>query len=410
MAEIATEDPPPEEEENAGDQVSEEQKTEREEAKQQEEEQQQEDEEEEEESKKPSEIRDEDEQTSATQDDSDSDSDTDDEYNSEDEERKTVAQVSTLTQTPPPVKTTVSACHTPPIIVPSSTPEIANVTSGVRVTEASVSSGTPSSPGRCISVSSPGRGHKIFMVTRVESPLEQQQSDLTNKTPSVSASSKQQPFSQDQQSAERSTSAQETSEEVSQVSAGSKPGETEPSLSTIEEQPSTLSQMQQEANPSTEPDKEATREEAVHTEHAQIHHTAPTESEELFQDQLKPAEEVHEEPSSSNLTGDLQEELTKHLDTETPNNDQHLDKDASLEQDSETVNSFYSSEEVKSLDTAPSSGTTLPNGLKPEFTKHLLEPEAHKAACCVMEHSEFTLLNIAALMRTFMAFLNNIYS
>uniref|UniRef100_A0AAR2JFU7 Protein phosphatase 1 regulatory subunit 37 n=1 Tax=Pygocentrus nattereri TaxID=42514 RepID=A0AAR2JFU7_PYGNA len=36
----------------------------------------------------------------------------------------------------------------------------------------------PPSPGRCISVSSPGRGHKIFMVTRVESPPEQQQSLL----------------------------------------------------------------------------------------------------------------------------------------------------------------------------------------------------------------------------------------
>uniref|UniRef100_A0A8C8FCX0 Protein phosphatase 1 regulatory subunit 37 n=1 Tax=Oncorhynchus tshawytscha TaxID=74940 RepID=A0A8C8FCX0_ONCTS len=35
--------------------------------------------------------------------------------------------------------------------------------------------GTPPSPGRCISVSSPGRGHKIFMVTRVESPSDQQQ-------------------------------------------------------------------------------------------------------------------------------------------------------------------------------------------------------------------------------------------
>lgn len=31
----------------------------------------------------------------------------------------------------------------------------------------------------------------------------------------------------------------------------------------------------------------------------------------------------------------------------------------------------------------------LPNGLKPEFAFHLLEPETPKAACCVMEHSEF---------------------
>lgn len=45
----------------------------------------------------------------------------------------------------------------------------------VTVTESAAPPGTPPSPGRCISVSSPGRGHKIFMVTRVESPPEQQQ-------------------------------------------------------------------------------------------------------------------------------------------------------------------------------------------------------------------------------------------
>lgn len=404
MAEIATEDPPPEEEEVAGDQVSEEQKTKHEE--EQEEEQQQQ-----EEREKPSEVREDEEQTSVTQDDSDSDTDTDDDDNEDVGETKTAAQTSTLNQTPPPVNTTFSACQTPPTNTPRSTPETATVVSGIRVTEASVSSGTPSSPGRCFSVSSPGRGHKIFMVTRVESPPEQQQqqqqekqqqSDLTkhvqeNKTPSES-SSKQQPVSQDQQSAERTTSAQETSEEPSRVSAESKPGEIEPSLSTTEEQPSTHSQTQQELNPSTE----TVRDESVHTEHAQIHHTAPAEPKDLFQDQLKPAEEVHRKPSSSNaVSGELQEQLTEHLDTGMPNDDQQLDKDTSLEQDLETVNSFSSAEEVESVDTAPPPGITLPNGLKPEFTLHLLEPEAHKAACCVMEHSEFTVFNIALLMQLF---------
>ncbi|XP_034025120.1 protein phosphatase 1 regulatory subunit 37 [Thalassophryne amazonica] len=55
-----------------------------------------------------------------------------------------------------------------------------NVSPGITVTESPAPPGTPSSPGRCISVSSPGRGHKIFMVTRVESPPEQQaQNDHT---------------------------------------------------------------------------------------------------------------------------------------------------------------------------------------------------------------------------------------
>lgn len=59
---------------------------------------------------------------------------------------------------------------------PSASP--AGVISGITVTESAAPPGTPPSPGRCISVSSPGRGHKIFMVTRVESPPEQQQLQL----------------------------------------------------------------------------------------------------------------------------------------------------------------------------------------------------------------------------------------
>ncbi|KAJ3591088.1 hypothetical protein NHX12_009035 [Muraenolepis orangiensis] len=49
------------------------------------------------------------------------------------------------------------------------------VLSAITVTESPLQHGTPPSPGRCISVSSPGKGHKIFMVTRVESPPDQQQ-------------------------------------------------------------------------------------------------------------------------------------------------------------------------------------------------------------------------------------------
>uniref|UniRef100_A0A667XC98 Protein phosphatase 1 regulatory subunit 37 n=1 Tax=Myripristis murdjan TaxID=586833 RepID=A0A667XC98_9TELE len=70
---------------------------------------------------------------------------------------------------PPP-----SASQMPPSpsVSPAGGPSII---SGITVTESPVPPGTPPSPGRCISVSSPGRGHKIFMVTRVESPPEQQQ-------------------------------------------------------------------------------------------------------------------------------------------------------------------------------------------------------------------------------------------
>ncbi|XP_029373896.1 protein phosphatase 1 regulatory subunit 37 [Echeneis naucrates] len=60
-----------------------------------------------------------------------------------------------------------------------------SVISGITVTESPVPPGTPPSPGRCISVSSPGRGHKIFMVTRVESPPEQQQLHLPISAPAA---------------------------------------------------------------------------------------------------------------------------------------------------------------------------------------------------------------------------------
>ncbi|XP_056229547.1 protein phosphatase 1 regulatory subunit 37 [Seriola aureovittata] len=62
--------------------------------------------------------------------------------------------------------------------------------SGITVTESAVPPGTPPSPGRCISVSSPGRGHKIFMVTRVESPPEQQQLQLPLSAPAAPSQTK----------------------------------------------------------------------------------------------------------------------------------------------------------------------------------------------------------------------------
>ncbi|XP_069004241.1 protein phosphatase 1 regulatory subunit 37 [Embiotoca jacksoni] len=56
-----------------------------------------------------------------------------------------------------------------------------SVISVINVRESAAPPGTPPSPGRCISVSSPGRGHKIFMVTRVESPPEQQTKEASKK-------------------------------------------------------------------------------------------------------------------------------------------------------------------------------------------------------------------------------------
>ncbi|XP_047449423.1 protein phosphatase 1 regulatory subunit 37 [Mugil cephalus] len=77
-----------------------------------------------------------------------------------------------VTQSPVSASRTLSPPSASPAGVPS-------VISGITVTESTAPPGTPPSPGRCISVSSPGRGHKIFMVTRVESPPEQPLLKLT---------------------------------------------------------------------------------------------------------------------------------------------------------------------------------------------------------------------------------------
>ncbi|KAM6987781.1 protein phosphatase 1 regulatory subunit 37 isoform 1-T2 [Tautogolabrus adspersus] len=108
-----------------------------------------------------------------------SDSDTEDEEEVVTKSSSTSNSCAFLNQTAPESQTaaaqpllSASSTSSPPSASPAGGP---NVISGITVTESTAPPGTPPSPGRCISVSSPGRGHKIFMVTRVESPPEQQQ-------------------------------------------------------------------------------------------------------------------------------------------------------------------------------------------------------------------------------------------
>ncbi|PWA20379.1 hypothetical protein CCH79_00003870 [Gambusia affinis] len=101
----------------------------------------------------------------------DSDSDTEDEGEVVTKSSPVVSNQAAPVSQPPP-----SASRTPSPHSASPTRAPALIT-GITVTESTVPAplGTPPSPGRCISVSSPGRGHKIFLVTRVESPPEQLQ-------------------------------------------------------------------------------------------------------------------------------------------------------------------------------------------------------------------------------------------
>lgn len=127
-------------------------------------------------------------ETSAPQVNLESDSDTEDEEEEEvvTNSSSTASSSTHLNQTAPQIQTGVaqpllSASHesSSPSASPAGGP---SVIPGITVTESAVPPGTPPSPGRCISVSSPGRGHKIFMVTRVESPPEQQQLQLQLST------------------------------------------------------------------------------------------------------------------------------------------------------------------------------------------------------------------------------------
>ena len=113
-----------------------------------------------------------------------SDSDT------EDEEEEVVTKSTSSTRLNQPAPQTqnhpLSASHTSSSTSASPNGRL-SVISSITVTESTAPPGTPPSPGRCISVSSPGRGHKIFMVTRVESPPEQQLLQLQLSKPPASS-------------------------------------------------------------------------------------------------------------------------------------------------------------------------------------------------------------------------------
>uniref|UniRef100_A0AAY4C7S1 Protein phosphatase 1 regulatory subunit 37 n=1 Tax=Denticeps clupeoides TaxID=299321 RepID=A0AAY4C7S1_9TELE len=223
----------------------------------------------------------------------DSDSDTEEE---EDEEVTTkspplVAPPGSTPTASPKSNPIISTAHT----IPS--PPVSNL-SGVTVTNAPLPPGTPPTPGRCISVSSPGRGHKIFMVTRVESPPEQpQQRHPTDHS----------------------------------VSDANKAASRAPPATSLQQQPARTTEHQEDL-------RESRR---------------PLESESERTVELEPLNQTEEQRAVQNHSNECQ--------TEGP---------AGSPGDLEPV------------------GAALPNGLKPEFALHLLDPEGPKPGSCVMEHGE----------------------
>uniref|UniRef100_A0A671K3Z4 Protein phosphatase 1 regulatory subunit 37 n=1 Tax=Sinocyclocheilus anshuiensis TaxID=1608454 RepID=A0A671K3Z4_9TELE len=227
----------------------------------------------------------------------DSDSDTEDEDAAE--EPKTPANTTSPIAIP-----AINACKAVP-----SMPPLPGSPGGITVTEASAVPRAPPSPGRCFSVSSPGRGRKIFMVTRVESPPEQQQTTVLAKGVSEWAAQSQActqtnlkaPFDARSQPPE-----QPTASELSTLTsrAETTPAPVEPlntSMSSLADKQENLKESQSE----------------------------------IAQDPATPFEKDKGHPAGS-------------------------------------------------------TGASLPNGLKPEFAFHLLEPKGPKPASCIMEHVSVT--------------------
>uniref|UniRef100_A0A673GT99 Protein phosphatase 1 regulatory subunit 37 n=1 Tax=Sinocyclocheilus rhinocerous TaxID=307959 RepID=A0A673GT99_9TELE len=206
----------------------------------------------------------------------DSDSDT------EDEDAAEEPKASANTTHPIPIPA-ISACK-----AVASTPPLPESPAGITVTEASAVPGAPASPSRCFSVSSPGRGHKIFMVTRVESPPEQQQMTA---------------FS------ERAAESQTSTQTNIKAPLDAPLNQTASELSTLTSRAETTPAPVQPLNASS------------------------------LADNIETSQNVREKAEGH---------------------------------------------------PAVSTAAALPNGLKPEFAFHLLEPEGPKPASCIMEHVSVT--------------------
>ncbi|XP_026143880.1 protein phosphatase 1 regulatory subunit 37-like [Carassius auratus] len=308
-----------------------------------------------------------------------------------------------------------SANTTPPIEIPAinactavaSTPPPPGSPARITVTEASPVPGSPASPGRCISVSSPGRGRKIFMVTRVESPPEQQQMNAFGKGVSERAAESQTPTQTDIKAPLDAPSNQKASELSTLTShAETTPAPVQPlNVSSHDEQentkessptgiapePSTPSESQKDAivadhlivdtNIETSHNVSET---CSHTEQKQD--TQPSVSgqsrdPETLKPKVAPCPEQLGEVHPGANGGERVQSSEQQQATHEPLDEDDCARAGSPDQ--------ISTEEAEGHP-AGSMGTALPNGLKPEFAFHLLEPEGPKPASCIMEHVSVT--------------------
>ncbi|XP_075997379.1 protein phosphatase 1 regulatory subunit 37 [Genypterus blacodes] len=406
-----------------------------------------------------------------------SDSDTDD----EEEEVVLSKDPSTPDPTPSSNQTepqTQAAIAQPPISAsPKSSSPPASPASGgtslITVTESPVPPGNPPSPGRCISVSSPGRGHKIFMVTRVESPPEQQQLQLQVRkdwlrtdapaAPRQDLAKEITPTTQQTQEEIKSPAepaqTQETKEEVKESSPAlpEECKETEQSPAALNNK--TLTHTLEAPNQNTEPSpptqkvtlhaldpeetdpslrapshaspeqvvafqlkgeetESTTREEGeegeeegqshadnsslavqppqMDTSHAQLQNELASPSDKSPSQSPNQAEETEavlaqqgqqEAPASppenaKPAAGETEEEQEAEPSERPPSPPQAEDSP----DDSSADDEEFFDDPLIGVEADEVMGSTLPNGLKPEFSLHLLDGESPKPGSCVMEH------------------------
>ncbi|XP_039503434.1 protein phosphatase 1 regulatory subunit 37 isoform X1 [Pimephales promelas] len=311
-------------------------------------------------------------QETTPQDDSDSDT--------EDEEIVEASDASTQSTSPIPVPA-INTCKVVPLAPPL--PGSPALISGIKVTEANVSSGAPSSPGRLFSVSSPGRGHKIFMVTRVESPPEQQQVTALPKCV-----------------LERAVESQISSETPTQIhikaplDAPSQAPEQKPTQ-LAEPELSTLT-SHAPADVLDTPTSELT----THSDEVQQELATPFESQvRLDQTHLdsqelpvtKTSQETSEEDQTCcSHTEQIQESSPTQREPSGDGTPNPEELQSSEQREVTEVSSAQEGSPEEEGCPVMSTGIVLPNGLKPEFAFHLLETEGLKPASCIMEHVSVT--------------------
>lgn len=393
-----------------------------------------------------------------------SDSDTEDEEEEEVMTNSSSTSSARLNQTTPQTQTGVA----PPLLSasPAPLPQSASpaaspgVISGITVTEATAPPGTPPSPGRCISVSSPGRGHKIFMVTRVESPPEQQQQQLQFKmapskakeaskkpppppsqthlpqedvkesspdcklteqspvahvnttlesTEDVTASTLDPEATDPSQQAPALPSAFQLTEEGTESTKSPQPeptcvegktegeeeegcieeskllDETSIPAGQTQQQPSALEQLQDElASASEESQSPNQSEEEEEEEPLPLQETPVSENEK--EDSQLSQEEPCPEPVLSVQTDQQEPSVAQGEAATTESVSTVRDEDSPDESSADEGEVFTEAPEEQEEEEVV--GSALPNGLKPEFSLHLLDAESPKPGSCVMEHGE----------------------